>query len=189
MNETRTIFLVGKPGSGKGTQAKILSEATGWKTFAASDELRAFAAKDTPVGNKVKSEMEAGLLVPHWLVQHLFLEAIFSIRENESVIFDGFSRKVPEAEFIIDALRWMGRPFTLLNLAVSDEEVRHRLDLRKGIEGRVDDSAIEERLKEYRANTDLAIEKFRESGNLIEINGEQSREAIAADIKTALGIS
>lgn len=186
--DTRTIFLVGKPGSGKGTQAKLLSEKTGWRVITAGDQFRALAAEDTPVGRKTKSEIEAGLLVPHWFAMYLFLKALFAVDEGESVIFDGFSRKVPEAELIIDALRWMGRPFTLLHLAVSDDEIRHRLDLRKDVEGRADDNAIEERLKEYREHTDPAIEKFRESGNLIEINGEQSREAIAVDINTALGV-
>lgn len=189
MNDTRTIFLVGKPGSGKGTQAKLLSEATDWQVVTASDQLRAFAAGDTPVGHKLKSEMEAGLLVPHWLVAYLFLKVVFSTGENDGIIFDGFSRKVPEAEAIIDALRWLGRPFSVLHLAVSDEEVHHRLNLRKEIEGRADDAVVDARLKEYHAHTDPAIRRFREAGSLIEINGEQSREAIASDIKTALGIS
>lgn len=189
MEETKTIFLVGKPGSGKGTQAKLLSEATGWKVITASDQLRAFVAEGTPEGNKVKFEMESGHLVPPWLVAYLFLKAILSVKENDGVIFDGFNRKEAEAETVINSLRWMGRPFVLLDLVVSDEEVRNRLNLRKEIEGRVDDTVVEERLKEYRENTEPAIEKFRQAGNLIEINGEQSREAIASDIKTALHIA
>lgn len=187
--ETRTIFLSGKPGCGKGTQAKLLAEATGWRVISAGAQFRELAADDTPVGHKVKTEIEAGRLVPYWFATFLFLKELFSVGGDESVIFDGFTRKEHEAELVIDSLQWTGRPFTLLNIIISDDEVRRRITIRKEEENRADDSAVEERLAEYHANTGPAIEKFRATGNLIEINGEQSREAIANDIKTALGIS
>ncbi|MFZ3044009.1 MAG: nucleoside monophosphate kinase [Minisyncoccia bacterium] len=188
MEEIRTIFFVGKPGCGKGTQAKLLSEETRWRVITAGDQFRAIAAEDTPVGRKVKSEIDAGFLSPHWFAMYLYLKSLFSAGESESIIFDGFSRKVPEAELIMDSLKWLGRSFTMVHIVVSDDEVRHRLNLRKDVEGRVDDNAIEERLKEYHEYTDPAIEKFREAGSLIEIQGEQSREAIAANINAALGL-
>lgn len=188
MNDTRTVFLIGKPGCGKGTQAKFLAKKTGWQVITAGDQFRALAAEDTPVGHKTKMEIDAGLLVPHWFAMYLFLKALFSVEGGKSVIFDGFSRKVPEAELIIDSLHWLNRPFTMLHLAVSDDEVRKRLALRKSVEGRVDDNAIEERLREYHAYTEPAILKFNDAGKLIEINGEQTPEAIAADIDKALEI-
>lgn len=188
MEETRTIFFVGKPGSGKGDQAKLLAKATGWKVITPGEQFRAMAAEDTPVGVKVEEEMSAGLLLPYWLAEYLFLKNIFSLKGDESIILDGFGRKVPEAEFIIESLAWLGRPFTVVHLKVSDEEIKHRIALRKEIEARADDNAVDERLKEYRLHTDLAIEKFRESGNLIEIDGERAREPIAEDIRKVLGL-
>lgn len=189
MEETRTIFLVGKPGSGKGDQGKLLSEATGWKIVTPGEQFRAMATEDTPVGKKVREEMNAGLLLPYWLAEYLFLKNVFALKGNENIIFDGFGRKATEAEFIIEALAWLGRSFTVIHLKVSDEEIRHRIALRKEVEGRVDDNAVDERLKEYREHTEPAIEKFRESGNLIEIDGERAREPIAEDIRTALNIA
>jgi len=186
--ETHTIFFVGKPGSGKGDQAKLLAKATGWKIISSSGELRAFAAEGTPVGQKVMADIDAGILTPPWLVTHLFLKALFGLKQNESVILDGFCRKVPEAELDIEALHWIGRSFSVIHLKVSDEEIKHRLFLRKEIEARADDNVVDERLKEYREYTDPAIEKFRESGNLIEIDGERAREPIAEDILKALNI-
>ena len=186
--ETHTIFFIGKPGCGKGTQAKFLSEKTGWKVLTAGDQFRSLATEDTPLGRKVKSEVDAGLLTPHWLAMYLYLQSLFSVKDGMSVIFDGFSRRVPEAELIIDSLLWLNRPFTMVHLVVSDDEVRHRLALRKDKEGRVDDNAVEERLKEYHEYTEPAILKFSEADNLIEINGEQTPEAIAVDINVALGI-
>lgn len=186
--ETRTIFFIGKPGCGKGTQAKLLAQLTGWKVITAGDQFRAMSAEDTPVGRKMKADNDAGLLQPHWLAMYLFLKSLFSIERDESAIFDGFNRKVPEAELVIDALRWIGRPFSLLHLRISDDEVRYRLALRKEVESRADDHAVDERLKEYHAHTEPAIEKFREAGTLIEINGDQTPEMIAGDIRKALGL-
>src|SRR3989344_7232576 len=138
--ETKTVFFIGKPGSGKGDQAKLLSEATGWKVLASGDGFRAIATEDTPVGRKMKSEMNAGLLAPHWFAMYLFLKNLFSLGEGESAIFDGFSRKLPEVELATEALAWLTRPFIAFHLKVSDEEIKHRLTLRKDIEGRADDA-------------------------------------------------
>ncbi|MDP1690158.1 MAG: nucleoside monophosphate kinase [bacterium] len=187
--DTRTIFFIGKPGCGKGTQAKLLSEKTGWKVISSGSQFRSIATEDTPVGRKVKSEIDIGLLSPHWFAMYLYLKALFSVKDDEGVIFDGFNRKVPEAELAIDSLKWLERPFTILNIRVSDEEAQKRLALRKNIEGRVDDNAVDERLKEYREYTEPAIEVFRKAGTLIEINGEQTPEAIAVDVNSALGIA
>lgn len=187
--ETNTIFFVGKPGSGKGTQAKILAEKTGWRAITPGEQFRAMSSEDSPVGRKVKEGNDAGLLQPHWLAAYLFLKSLFSIRSDEGAMFDGAGRTVPEAELIIDALAWLGRPFRVLNLKVSDEEVHRRLVLRREIESRADDHAVDKRLKEYHERTDPAIDVFRKAGVLIEINGEQSREAVAEEIGAALNIA
>lgn len=186
--ETQTIFFTGKPGSGKGTQAKLLSDKTGWPIFASGDLFRAIAREDTPVGHKVKQENDAGLLQPHWFAMYLFLKTLFSVPSGANVIFDGFCRKVPEAELIIDSLRWLERPFTVLDIQVSDAEVEKRLALRKNEENRTDDNAVNKRLQEYHTYADPATELFRKAGVRIEINGEQTRGAIAADINIALNI-
>ncbi|OGG48832.1 hypothetical protein A3G63_00750 [Candidatus Kaiserbacteria bacterium RIFCSPLOWO2_12_FULL_52_8] len=186
--EPLIIFFVGKPGSGKGTQTKLLAEKTGWSIFAAGDIFRKIVAEDTPVLRKVKTEMEAGLLMPHWLAMYLYLQALFSIPENEGAIFDGFNRKVPEAELIVDSLRWLARPFSIIHLAVSDDAAQKRLAERSKVSGRVDDHAVERRFKEYYEYTEPAIEIFRIAGVLTEVNGEQSPEKIAEDILAALHI-
>lgn len=187
--DAHTVFFVGKPGSGKGTQAKVLAEKTGWKIITPGEQFRAMATEDTPVGHKVKEGNDAGLLQPHWLAAYLFLKSLFSIRSDEGALFDGAGRTVPEAVLIVDALKWLGRPFRVLNLAVSDEEVHRRLALRREIESRADDHAVDKRLKEYHEHTDPAIDVFRKAGVLIEMHGEQSREAVAAEIDAALNIT
>ncbi|MCR4333611.1 MAG: nucleoside monophosphate kinase [Patescibacteria group bacterium] len=186
--ETKTIFFIGKPGSGKGDQVKLLSAKTGWPTYASGDLFRAIAQEETPVGKKVKEENYAGILQPYWFATYLFLKTLFAIPEGSSAIFDGFSRKIPEAELVIDAMKWLNRPFYVLYLSVSDEEVKKRLVLRKEKEGRADDDFVDKRLEEYRAYTKPCIELFRKAGMLIEIDGEQTREAVTADICAALNL-
>ncbi|MFA6278588.1 MAG: nucleoside monophosphate kinase [Candidatus Paceibacterota bacterium] len=188
--ETKTIFFIGKPGCGKDDQSKFLSEKTGWRILSSGDGFRAIAAEDTPVGRKMKAEIDAGLLAPHWFAVYLFLKNLFSLAEDESIIFDGFSRKLPEAELAVEALSWLNRSFSVLYLKVSDEEIKKRISLRKEIQGRVDDtgSIVDERLKEYYANTEPVVEMFREKGMLIEIDGERAREPIAEDILKVLNL-
>jgi len=187
--ETRTIFFVGKPGCGKGTQAKLLSEKMSWPTISAGKQFRSIALEDTPVGHKVKSEINSGALMPHWFAMYLYQKALFELSAEASVIFDGFNRKVPEAELIVSSLEWLGRAFVVVNIVVADDEVRRRLAVRKETDGRADDSVVEERLKEYYVYTDAAIDVFRKAGNLVEVNGEQTPEKIAADINAALGLA
>lgn len=189
MSGSRTVFFIGKPGCGKGTQAKLLSEHTGWPVFASGALFRGIASEDTPVGRKVRVDNDAGVLQPHWFAMYLYLRSLFSIPADESAIFDGFNRKVQEAELVVDSLIWLQRPFAVLLIDVSDAEVRRRLAERKKTSGRADDHAVDERLQEYQEYTVPAIEVFRAANALIEIRGEQSPEAIAADVRAALDIA
>ena len=186
--EPRIIFFVGKPGCGKGTQAKMLAEHTHWPIFTAGELFRQIVAEDTPVLKKIKSEMNTGLLMPHWLAMYLYVQALFSIPENTGAIFDGFNRKVPEAELIVDSLRWLARPFSIVHIAVSDSIAQERLVERSKVSGRVDDHSIEKRFEEYYEYTEPAIEIFRTAGVLIEVNGEQTPEEISTNIRSALHI-
>jgi adenylate kinase len=188
--ETRTIFFLGKPGCGKGTQAKLLAERTGWAMFASGNLFRELEKEDTPVGHKLREENQAGFLSPHWFAMYLYLKTLFSIPAGASAIFDGFNRKVPEAELIVSSLKWLGRPFQVINIKVSDETMRARLEKRHETSGRADDAPeiFPERLAEYKKFTEPAIELFRSEGVLIEIDGEKAPPEIAEDIRVALAL-
>jgi len=189
MNNARTIFFVGKPGCGKGTQAKRLAALTSWPIISAGGQFRAIAAEDTPVGKKVKEEYDAGLLQPHWLAMYLYLKALFSLPADANVIFDGFNRKEQEAQLVVDSLAWLGRSCVVVNLAISDEVSHARIAKRSEIDVRADDLNVDQRLIEYRVHTEPAIALFRAQGTLIDIDGEQDEEAIAKSIAEALELS
>jgi adenylate kinase len=188
MNAPRSIFFLGKPGSGKGTQAKRLSERTGWPVFGAGDQLRDIAASGTYTGNKIREQMDQGILVPPWIVRHLFLRILQSNPRSEPIIFDGFNRKPEEARLIIDTSVFLDRPFVVLNIAVSDEEVTARLRGRARHSGRADDHAIDVRLEEYATFTEPALEIFRAHGACIDINGAKSPDAVTLEVAQKLGI-
>ncbi len=186
--EPRTILFIGKPGSGKGTQAKLLSEKTNWPVMASGDAFRAIAKEDSAVGHRVKTEMEQGLLMPEWFAMYLFQKSVFSLPETSGVIFDGFGRKLPEAQMVASVLSWLGRKLEVLHVNVSDEHILDRIQKRQGIEGRADDANIAKRLDEFREHTGPSIEFFRSLGVVTDIDGEPSVEAIHADILNKLGI-
>jgi adenylate kinase len=186
--DTRTVFFIGKPGCGKDTQAELLSKTTGWPVLSAGDQFRALAKEESVLGRKIKKEIDAGALAPDWLAMHMYLSSLLKLADENSVIFDGFSREVSQAKLIITSLAWLKRPFTVLNIAVSDESVKKRLALRAQTFGRADDGVVDERLKEYYKNTEPAIEFFKKEGILMEIDGEPAPEKIAENIRSVLNI-
>ncbi|HET9641565.1 MAG TPA: nucleoside monophosphate kinase [Candidatus Paceibacterota bacterium] len=189
MTDTRTIFFIGKPGCGKGTQAKLLGEHTGWPVFGSGKEFRAISEEDTEVGRKVREEIDKGILSPPWFAMYLYQKALFSIPEGQSAIFDGFNRKVQESVLVVESLSWLSRPFNVVHIAISDEEVMKRIAVRKTEGARADDDFVPERLKEYYKYTQEAVDIFRSAHALIDVDGERPIDVIAADVRAKLGIA
>ena len=188
--EKPIVFFIGKPGSGKGTQADLLAKVTGWPVVGSSGGLRELVATGGTVAHKLKETMDSGALVPYWVVSYIYLKTLFAIPEDSTVIFDGTSRTAPEAEVVAESLKWIGRPFYIFHLTVPDEEVHARIALRKEIGGRADDhpEVVANRLKAYYDSTDGAISYLRDQGMLTEIDGHRSIEVIAEEVKGILGL-
>lgn len=186
--EKPIVFLIGKPGSGKGTQAHLLSKVTGWPVVGTSSGLREIVAEGGFVGRKLKETMDAGLLTPYWFAAYVYLKTLFSIPEGGNLIFDGASRTLPEAEIVTESLKWLGKPFHIFYLHVPDEEVHKRISLRKEKENRRDDHVVDKRLEEYYASTKEAIEFYRKIGVLTEIDGHRPRDIIADEIRRILNV-
>lgn len=180
---------MGKPGSGKGTQVKLLSEKTEWPSMSSGDAFRGIAKEESAVGHRVKHEMEEGFLMPDWFAMYVFQKSIFSMPENASAIYDGLGRKLPEAEMMLKVLEWLGRKLEVVHIDVSDKHILDRLEKRKGAEGRADDASVEKRLQEFRTYTEPCIEFFRTHGvPVIDIDGEPDIDTIHADIVSKLNL-
>lgn len=189
MEDTRTIFFLGKPGCGKGTQANILSKRTQWPVISAGAQLRKIATEDSFLGHKIKKEIDAGMLVPPWFATYLYQKALFVISDTQSVIFDGFNRRPEETQLVVDSLSWIERSFSVINLVISDELVWERVKRRSHNEKRADDESIKTRLEEYYTYTDKALEIFRTEGVLIDIDGAQEPDVVAESVATAIQIT
>ncbi len=190
MNTKNTVLLIGKPGSGKGTQAKMLAEKKGWKNFSSGERFKEIRDGNMPYSVRVKEAYDKGAFAPDWFADYLLEDALLNLGSESGVVLEGFGRTKEQAAHVMDLLSWLGRELIVLNLEVSDEEVVRRMLKRSETEHRPDsdgEEKIKARLAQYEANTAGALAYFRELGVVQEINGEQSPEEIAAEIAAMLG--
>lgn len=121
---SRRIVLLGPPGAGKGTQAKLLAERTGLVHLSTGDILRDEVAHRTELGRRAKGYMDRGELVPDGLVIDMIREWI---GRSDGFILDGFPRTVTQAE----ALAAITPLDLVVNIALAREEVIRRLSARR----------------------------------------------------------
>jgi adenylate kinase len=184
-----TVLLIGRPGSGKGTQAELLTKKLGWEILSSGAIFRELRTKEGPLGDKVRSVYDEGILFPYWFPNYLFQNAVLNDDAHKGLIAEGFCRSRREAEVFDEVLTWLGRRYVVFNLAVSDEEAIHRQSHRNKTDARADSDTHEKiqiRLNEYRDITEPVINFFKEKGNLVEIDGEQSPDEIAAELYAKL---
>ena len=122
------IVLLGVPGSGKGTQAKLMAEKYRVPQISTGDILRAAVADKTEVGKKVAAVMAAGDLVSDDIVIDAVTDRLRGAESRRGFVLDGFPRNIPQAQELDTRLGWMGRPVQLvLHLAVEDDVVVKRV--------------------------------------------------------------
>lgn len=120
------MVLLGPPGAGKGTQAKRLAEHYGIPHISTGDMFRKHVRQETPLGQKAKSYMDAGELVPDDVVLGMLLEELEEAPDG--FILDGFPRTIPQAEALERALEDGARPLhAALTLRVPDDIAVERL--------------------------------------------------------------
>lgn len=182
------FVLIGPPGSGKGTQAKLLVRHFGNLYYISTGQLfRKLVKEKTHTGEKIKETLESGGLIFDDLATTLWMHEIaFNVKKNQGIVADGFPRRLQEAKDLDAFLEFLDRKEnTLIFLIhISEKEALKRLPKR----GRADDETkdIKKRFRLYRKRTIPAINYFKEQGRLIKINGEQSIENVFKDILKAI---
>lgn len=126
------IILVGRPGSGKGTQGKILSEEYNIPIISTGDILRAAVREKTPLGLKARDYMDKGALVPDELVVEMVVTRLQEGDCRKGFILDGFPRNMGQAEALDRTLSTLDKGIDhVLNFEVEHKEIIKRLSGRR----------------------------------------------------------
>lgn len=122
------LILLGPPGAGKGTQAKLLETKLNIKQLSSGDMLRSAVSLETPVGKQAKSYMDRGALVPDQIVVDVVFERLTGMGETEGFILDGFPRTVEQAEALDKWLDEHSRSIDrVVVISVSDDRLVERI--------------------------------------------------------------
>ncbi len=210
----RVLILLGPPGSGKGTQAVQLSKELGIPHISTGDLFRDNLSRNTELGKKAKTYMDAGKLVPDELVLEMLFDRVSKPDCVKGYLLDGFPRTVPQAEALDKHLE-KGVQTIALNLVIQDEtiikRIAGRLTCKQGghvanrffsppaAEGvcdicggelvqRSDDApdVVKERLRVYHEQTAPLVKFYENKGVLININGENPPDIVFKDLLKAL---
>ncbi|NYZ74930.1 adenylate kinase [Candidatus Micrarchaeota archaeon] len=126
------LVLLGAPGAGKGTQAKLLAEKFRVPHISTGDMFRAAASADTPIGREAQTFMQAGALVPDNVVVGLVKERLVQEDAKNGFLLDGFPRTVIQANALEEMLRASGQKLdSVVNIDVSEQELIARLSSRR----------------------------------------------------------
>lgn len=184
------LLLVAYPGAGKGTQADKLAAHYGIAHLSSGELLRHEVSEGTKIGSVAAEYLERGDLVPDELMFEMLLPRVLEAARNGGYVLDGFPRTVRQAEEAFAVAQGFDG-ITLqavVYLRVSVEELHNRLRARALSEGRSDDTeaAIAHRFEVFDNQTQPLLAFYSQRELLIEINGEQSVDAVFADMTKAI---
>jgi len=184
------ILILGAPGSGKGTQGKILAERLGLPKITTGDILRAAMKAGTPLGVEAKKYYDAGKLVPDSVVLGMIKDELARPEAKDGAIFDGFPRTAAQAELVDKTLAERGQRLNhILLLDVTEDELVRRMRQRAQTEGRADDTpdAIATRLQVYQRDTAPLIAHYAQRGIVHRVPGTGTVDQITEEIKRIIG--
>lgn len=176
------LILFGPPGSGKGTQAEKVVEKYNLLHISTGDLFRYELGNNTPLGQKARSYMDKGELVPDEVTIGMLKNKVDANPDVAGYIFDGFPRTVAQAAALDELLKEKSLTISgLISLDVADDEIVKRLLARGASSGRADDrdeSIIRNRLDVYKSTTTPVFDFYAQSGKSKMINGQGSIEEI-----------
>jgi adenylate kinase len=188
------LILLGPPGAGKGTQAKILIDAYGIPQLSTGDILRSAIASRTPMGLAAKEIMDRGDLVPDEVVNGIISERLDAEDVKAGFILDGFPRTIPQAEALDQMLEEKGMQIDGVIEITADPDVLVSRIVNRARESaatsgaRADDNpeVVRKRLDVYRELTEPLVGYYREHGLVKTVDGMQPVEEVTASIRRAL---
>jgi adenylate kinase len=184
MKLQNVIVFMGAPGSGKGTQTKLLASKLGYEFFSTGELSRQYAKQDTEFGRRVKSIIDQGIILPIDIIREIFIKKFETLADASGVILDGYPRTVEQAHLLQDLInKYNIKNFSVIFLEVDKTKLLKRLEGRQN-SGRADDdpAVIEKRFDEYITKTAPVKEHYESKGLLTTINGDRLIEDVHKDI-------
>ena len=212
------IIMLGAPGAGKGTQAKMIADRFGIPHISTGDIFRANIKNGTELGKEAKKYMDQGLLVPDELTVKILLDRVADKDCAEGYVLDGFPRTIPQAEVLDDALTKLGDQIDYaINVDVPDENIIRRMSGRRAClscgatyhiehippkqEGICDrcgkelvlrdddkEETVKNRLQVYHEQTQPLIEFYTGKGILKTVDGTQDMQNVFDAIYAIIGV-
>lgn len=209
----KIIVLIGAPGAGKGTQARLLEERKGIPQISTGDMFRALAKSDSPLAQEVKAIQAAGNLVPDEVTIKMVEERTSQDDCKGSYILDGFPRTAPQAEKLEDLATKQGKEIKAIMVDVPLDQLEKRMTGRRScpvcgeiynvyfkapkVDGFCDDhpeaelihrsddneDKVKVRLANYEKDTAPLIDYYEKSGRLSKVDGTGSLEDIYAALE------
>ena len=209
------LILLGPPGTGKGTQAKLLANRLNVVHVATGDLFREAVKQGTELGLRAKEYMDRGDLVPDEVTISMLLERIEQPDAQGGAIFDGFPRTLQQAEALDEALAAMGKEAAAaLHITAPDDEIVRRLSGRwlcpscgaiyheqtqpptqdktcdkcgSELHQREDDKpdVVRARLEKQRPPAEM-LDYYRKQGKLVDIDGARAPEEVTKDLLAAI---
>lgn len=200
--------MLGAPGAGKGTQAKMIAEKYGIPHISTGDIFRSNIKDGTELGMEAKKYMDQGLLVPDELTVKILLDRVARADCRNGYVLDGFPRTIPQAEVLDQALEKIGDQIDFaVNVSVPDENIVKRMSGRRACVGcgatyhiehippkkegicntcgmelilREDDKpeTVQNRLNVYHSQTQPLIEFYQKKGILQTVDGTVDMKAV-----------
>lgn len=211
------IIMLGAPGAGKGTQAKMIAEKYAIPHVSTGDIFRANIKNGTELGKEAKKYMDEGKLVPDELTVKILLDRVAQPDCANGYVLDGFPRTIPQAEVLDKALRELGDKIDYaINVDVPDENIVNRMGGRRACVGcgatyhikynapkrentcdtcggeliiRDDDKpeTVQNRLSVYHEQTQPLIDFYEKQGVLKTVDGTVDMNDVFAAIVDILG--
>lgn len=211
------IVMLGAPGAGKGTQAKMIAERYQIPHISTGDIFRMNIKNGTELGKEAKTYMDAGKLVPDELTVKILLDRVSNEDCKNGYVLDGFPRTIPQAEVLTDALNKLNDKIDFaINVDVPDENIVNRMGGRRSCpscgqvyhivhmppkqEGvcdkcgaalvqREDDKpeTVSQRLTVYHDQTQPLIEYYEKAGVLKNVDGTKDQKEVFEAITEILG--